>query len=167
MLAFPEPCLPSPSGFARRSTQTRERSQLRASRERVTSQRQMPQPNTNVGDRIRSILALKGLTLSRASQISESLYGRFSPYFVPHNFYYDLRAGNFSPRAASRAIDCRIGCAYLGRISKTSFGSRSNFRRAARSCSILLWSIPMLGFAGLKTESGRLPYLRSRLWDNC
>ena len=57
----------------------------------------MPQPNTNVGDRIRSILALKGLTLSRASQISESLYGRFSPYFVPHNFYYDLRVGNFSP----------------------------------------------------------------------
>lgn len=97
MLAFPEPCLPSASGFAGRSTQTRERSQLRASRERVTSQRQMPQPNTNVGDRIRSILALKGLTLSRASQISESLYGRFSPYFVPHNFYYDLRAGNFSP----------------------------------------------------------------------
>jgi hypothetical protein len=25
------------------------------------------------------------------------LYGRSSPYFVPHNFYYDLRAGSFSP----------------------------------------------------------------------
>jgi hypothetical protein len=57
----------------------------------------MPQPNTDVGDKVRSILALRGLTLSRASQISESLYGRFSPYFVPHNFYYDLREGNFSP----------------------------------------------------------------------
>src|ERR1700733_13773964 len=57
----------------------------------------MPQPKTNVGDRVRSILTLKNLTLSRASQISESLYGRSSPYFVPHNFYYDLRAGNFNP----------------------------------------------------------------------
>lgn len=57
----------------------------------------MSQPNTNVGERVRSILAQKGLTLSRTSQISESLYGRSSPYFVPHNFYYDLREGNFSP----------------------------------------------------------------------
>ena len=29
--------------------------------------------------------------------MSETLYGRSSPYFVPHNFYYDLRAGSFSP----------------------------------------------------------------------
>jgi hypothetical protein len=57
----------------------------------------MPQPNTDVGDRVRSILALKSLTLSRASQVSERVYGRSSPYFVPHNFYYDLREGNFSP----------------------------------------------------------------------
>jgi hypothetical protein len=57
----------------------------------------MPQPNTDVGDRVRSILALRGLTLSRASQISENLYGRSSSYFVPHNFYYDLRVGKFSP----------------------------------------------------------------------
>src|SRR5208337_3676355 len=25
------------------------------------------------------------------------LYGRSSPYFVPHNLYYDLRGGTFSP----------------------------------------------------------------------
>jgi hypothetical protein len=57
----------------------------------------MSQSNPDVGDRVRSILALKGLTLSRTSRISESLYGRSSPYFVPHNFYYDLREGTFSP----------------------------------------------------------------------
>jgi hypothetical protein len=61
------------------------------------NRRQKPQSNPNVGERVRSILALKSLTLSRTSQISESLYGRSSPYFVPHNFYYDLREGNFGP----------------------------------------------------------------------
>jgi hypothetical protein len=61
------------------------------------SRRQKSQPNPNVGERVRSVLALKGLTLSRTSQISESLYGRCSPHFVPHNFYYDLREGTFSP----------------------------------------------------------------------
>lgn len=57
----------------------------------------MSQPTTDIADRVRSILALKGLSVSRTSRISESLYGRSSPYFVPHNFYYDLRAGSFSP----------------------------------------------------------------------
>ena len=61
------------------------------------SRRQKSLPNTNVGERVRSILELKGLSLSRTSQMSETLYGRSSPYFVPHNFYYDLRAGTFSP----------------------------------------------------------------------
>ena len=31
------------------------------------------------------------------SQQSAELYGRSSPYFLPHNLYYDLRAGSFSP----------------------------------------------------------------------
>jgi len=58
---------------------------------------QMSQPNTDIGERVKFILARKGLTLSQASQRTEALYGRSSPYFVPHNFYYDLRGGNFSP----------------------------------------------------------------------
>ena len=62
-----------------------------------TSRREKPQPNTDTGERVRSILALRGLTLSQTCQRSEALYGRSSPYFVPHNFYYDLRAGSFSP----------------------------------------------------------------------
>lgn len=61
------------------------------------SRRQKSQPNTDVGERVRSILALKGLTLSQTCQRSERLYGHASAYFVPHNFYYDLRAGSLSP----------------------------------------------------------------------
>ena len=62
-----------------------------------TSRREKSQPNTDIGERVRSILALRGLTLSQTCQRSEALYGRSSRYFVPHNFYYDLRAGSFSP----------------------------------------------------------------------
>ena len=61
------------------------------------SHRQKSQSHTDIGERVRSILALRGLTLSQACQRSEALYGRSSPYFVPHNFYYDLREGHFSP----------------------------------------------------------------------
>lgn len=61
------------------------------------SHRQKSQSHTDIGERVRSILALRGLTLSQVCQRSEALYGRSSPYFVPHNFYYDLRAGSFSP----------------------------------------------------------------------
>lgn len=46
---------------------------------------------------VRSVLDLKHLTLSQVSQRSKALYGDFSPYFIPHNFYYDLRVGNASP----------------------------------------------------------------------
>ena len=61
------------------------------------SHRQRSQPNTDVGERVRSILAVKGLTLSETCRRSEGLYGHTSAYFVPHNFYYDLREGSFSP----------------------------------------------------------------------
>lgn len=51
-----------------------------------------------VAERVQSILASKGLTLYRASQQSIAFYGRSSPYFLPHNLYYDLRNGSFRPR---------------------------------------------------------------------
>ena len=58
-----------------------------------------PESRTNgdLEDRFQSILASKGLTLYQVSQRSEALFGRSSPYFVPHNLYYDLRLGTFSP----------------------------------------------------------------------
>ena len=52
---------------------------------------------TELVDRVKAILQGKGLTLYRCSQQTRNLYGRSSPYFVPHNLYYDLGIGNFSP----------------------------------------------------------------------
>jgi hypothetical protein len=57
----------------------------------------MSQPTTDLAVRIQSILALKDLTLYRVSRRSETLYGRSSPYFLPHNLYFDLRSSKFSP----------------------------------------------------------------------
>lgn len=59
--------------------------------------REKSQPITDLAERIHSILALKDLTLYQVSQRSEKLYGRSSPYFLPHNLYFDLRGGTFSP----------------------------------------------------------------------
>jgi|GEM_PF-588463 len=55
------------------------------------------QANAKVTDRIKAILATKGLTLYQVSQKIKILYGRPSPYFLPHNFYYDLGLGTFTP----------------------------------------------------------------------
>jgi hypothetical protein len=51
--------------------------------------------------------------LHRASQRSATLFGRRSPYYLPHNLYYDLRHGHFSPSlfqlfALSRISDYRL-----------------------------------------------------------
>lgn len=48
-------------------------------------------------ERVQAILAAAGLTLYQVSQRSARLYGRGSPYFIPHNLYYDLRTAAFSP----------------------------------------------------------------------
>jgi hypothetical protein len=53
--------------------------------------------NIPLAERIQSILASKGLTLYRISQQSAALYGQSSPYFLPHNLYYDLRVESFRP----------------------------------------------------------------------
>lgn len=55
------------------------------------------QGNSDVVDRVQSILDSRGLTLSQVSQHSERIYGRSSRFFVPHNLYYELRLGDFSP----------------------------------------------------------------------
>ena len=55
-------------------------------------------PTTSaVAERVQAILSSKELTLYRVSQQSAELYGRSSPYFLPHNLYYDLGAGSFRP----------------------------------------------------------------------
>ncbi len=52
---------------------------------------------TELVERVKEILARKGLTLYQVSQRTRVLYGRSSPYFIPHNLYYDLGLGTFSP----------------------------------------------------------------------
>src|SRR5215831_18240661 len=59
--------------------------------------RQPPASSVDVAERIHAILASKGLTLYQASQQSIVLYGKSSPYFLPHNLYYDLRQETFTP----------------------------------------------------------------------
>jgi len=48
-------------------------------------------------ERVKAILARKSLTLYQVSQKTRVLYGRLSPYFIPHNLYYDLGLGTYSP----------------------------------------------------------------------
>ena len=48
-------------------------------------------------DRIRTILTSRGLTVSKVSQASRNLYGRWSSYFIPHNFYSALAKEGFTP----------------------------------------------------------------------
>ena len=52
---------------------------------------------TELVDRVKMILQSKGLTLYQCSQMTRTLYGRSSPYFVPHNLYYDIGIRTFSP----------------------------------------------------------------------
>src|SRR5271155_4134625 len=84
-----------------RSSNDRRRPEILAGREQRANvparPRQKSRPNADLAERIQSILASRGLTLYQTSQRSEALYGRSSPYFVPHNLYYDLRSGTFSP----------------------------------------------------------------------
>ena len=50
-----------------------------------------------LAEKVQAILEDKKLTLYQVSQQSAELYGRSSPFFLPHNLYYDLRAGSFRP----------------------------------------------------------------------
>jgi len=52
---------------------------------------------TASAERVQSVLDSKNLSLYQVSQQSAKLYGRSSPFFLPHNLYYDLRAGSFTP----------------------------------------------------------------------
>lgn len=49
-------------------------------------------------DRVRQILATRGLTLYQVSQRSAEIFGRSGPYYVPHNLYYSLDDPRLCPR---------------------------------------------------------------------
>src|SRR5262249_45100990 len=48
-------------------------------------------------ERVNAILASRNLTLYQVSHRTSGLYGRSSPSFLPHNFYYALGRANLSP----------------------------------------------------------------------
>ena len=50
-----------------------------------------------IAERVKSVLDTRNLSLYQVSQKSEAIYGHASPYSLPHNLYYDLRLGVFSP----------------------------------------------------------------------
>jgi transcriptional regulator with XRE-family HTH domain len=50
-----------------------------------------------LAERVQAILEDKKLTLYQVSRQSAELYGRSSPFFLPHNLYYDVRGGSFRP----------------------------------------------------------------------
>ena len=53
--------------------------------------------NTDLADRVKSIIESRGLTLHAISQKSAAIFGQASPFFLHHNFYYELNLGSFSP----------------------------------------------------------------------
>jgi len=64
--------------------------------------------SASIAEKVQALLDSKELTLYRVSQESSQLYGRSSPYFLPHNLYYDLRAGLFRPSIHQVAALSRI-----------------------------------------------------------
>ena len=71
-----------------------------------------PQPGAtsiiDYADRLQAILESRNLTLNNVSHQSEVQYGRSSPYFLPHNLYYDLRTGGFSPSIYQLVVLSRV-----------------------------------------------------------
>jgi len=67
----------------------------------------------DIAERIKSILETRNLTLYQLSQRLEATYGHASLYSLPHNLYYGLKLGTFSPSlyqlfALSRISDYRM-----------------------------------------------------------
>jgi transcriptional regulator with XRE-family HTH domain len=56
-----------------------------------------PREAAHLVERVKAILASKKLTLHQVSQASEALYGKSSPFFLPHNLYYDLGLHTYTP----------------------------------------------------------------------
>ncbi len=68
-------------------------------------------------DRVRQILATRGLTLYQVSRWSAKMFGPSSPYYIPHHFYSDLTAPSRCPSihqfvALSRISNYRL-CDWL------------------------------------------------------
>jgi len=114
-----------------------------------------------LAERVKSILATKRLTLHQASQTSATLFGRGSPYYLPHNLYYDLSHGHFSPSlfqlvAFSRISNYRLRdwLRVLDLISKRFHDYRFNFVRSEPRFWNRPWMIPTPVFVGFGVFPG-------------
>lgn len=67
----------------------------------------------DLAQNIRSILAIKRLTIAEVSRRSAALYGQSSNYFIPQNFYYELRRATFTPSIYQFAALSRISGYHL------------------------------------------------------
>lgn len=54
-------------------------------------------PAKRRAERVRQVLSSRGLTLYRVSERSAEIFGRSSPYYVPHNLYYDIDEPSLIP----------------------------------------------------------------------
>jgi len=52
---------------------------------------------SNSAKKLSSLLSSRRLSLYEVSRRSERIYGRSSPFFLPHNYYSELRRDGFSP----------------------------------------------------------------------
>jgi|HubBroStandDraft_6_1064221.scaffolds.fasta_scaffold00356_6 hypothetical protein len=60
-------------------------------------QPRMDIPRNRQSERVRQILSTRGLTFYRASQRSAEMFGRSSPFYLPHNLHYDLAVSAATP----------------------------------------------------------------------
>lgn len=112
-------------------------------------------------DRLHAILESKNLTLHQVSQQSEVQHGHSSPYFLPHNLYYDLRTGKFSPSIYQMSFLSRVSN-YLLNDWLRAFGfnvediSRMQVILPSKRTVLLNSSLMILkpGCRGLKTNFG-------------
>lgn len=61
------------------------------------SSRKRHSAEKGLAKRVKAIIETKGLTLHAISQKSGALFGQGSPFFLHHNFYYELSLETFSP----------------------------------------------------------------------
>jgi hypothetical protein len=114
-------------------------------------------------ERIQFILAHKDLTLYQVSQRSEKLYGRWTPYFLPHNLYFDLRSGTFSPNIYQVFALSRISGYRLTDWARL-FGADLESIPRLQAClpprrTILLDS-------SLADRNARIPWFRNRIGNS-
>lgn len=69
--------------------------------------------SAEIAERIKSVLETRGLTLYQVCRKAESSFGHASPHCLPHNLYYGVKFGTFSPSlyqlfALSRITDYRL-----------------------------------------------------------